>query len=208
MILTRQQLLRFSPTAKEGIIDAILEAWEEGAFEADGVNTPGRLAHFLAALAVDTRGLERLEEFLNLRPDAIMQRWPLLFQRLQAAHQFAHEPKALANYVYRDCWGNTEEADGWNYRASGFFPILGRSGYAAVGCESEPDELRRPAAALAIALRQWTEWKLNAAADADDLRAIRLAIKGTYENMTDSAIWVGRARRALVEEKAGAAASS
>lgn len=192
---------------------AYLQAFEDGdaLFEKHGINTPLRLAHFLAQVLHESGGLTVEFENMNYRATRIMEifgvgKHSAGVTENEAAH-LAGKPSALAERVYglRNAkkaleLGNTDPGDGFKYRGGGIMQTTGRGNYRRMGkrCgvdfEADPTLVCSAAHALKPALAEWTEGNLNALADKSDLRAITRKINGGYNGLDDREYWFKRVR--------------
>lgn len=129
-----------------------------------GINTPQQRAAFLAQLSVESGNLRSTEENLNYSAKRLTQVWKTRFPTIASAEPYAHNPEALANYVYANRLGNGNEAsgDGYRYRGRGLIQITGRENYRKVGYENNPDALTDPDIAAHSAAQFWTNRNLNA----------------------------------------------
>lgn len=174
-----------------------------------GIDTPLRVAHFLAQACVETWNFTRLDENLNYRAGVIAETFPKLASRAAALE---HKPEALANAAYAGENGNGDEAsgDGWRYRGRGLFGLTGRFNYEWVGSLlkrnpafarldpiEEPDLIAAPKLAVASAIAFWSARDLNEAADADDCVRITRAINGGTNGLSDRLVCKHRALKLL-----------
>jgi putative chitinase len=151
------------------------------------IDTPLRLAAFVAQCAHESRLFTALEEGLFYRtPERICAIFKSTVPNLAIATPLARNPKLLANRVYANRNGNRDEAsgDGWRYRGRGLIQLTGRANYerAASGLGrpyvDEPDLVLEPADACLTAGWFWDAGNLNALADASRIDAITRAING------------------------------
>lgn len=146
-------------------LNAAMASWE--------INSPQRIAAFLAQIAHESAGLTRLEENLRYSAKRLCQVWPKRFPSLQVAAPYANNPEKLANRVYAGRLGNGDEAsgDGWRYRGRGLIQLTGRSNYASCGkaldidLDETPDVLAEPTTASLSAAWFWSSRGLNELAD-------------------------------------------
>lgn len=129
-----------------------------GVVEKGQINTPLRMAHFLAQTGHESGGFKRLEENLMYSdPNRISQIFKFDFDQnknrvidpaeLEKAKSLAKKPKELANFVYANQNGNGNEAsgDGYNFRGRGYIQLTGRANYKAFSdfigenCVANPD---------------------------------------------------------------------
>lgn len=169
------------------ILQEVFAAWD--------INTPARVAAFLAQVGHESGGLTRLEENLNYSAEGLARTWPGRFaldpkaatkQPNALALQLARNPQAIANHVYASRLGNGDVAsgDGWAFRGRGLIQLTGRTNYRlcgkalAVDLEANPDRLRTPPLAARSAAWFWKSNGLNELADKRDLAALTLRING------------------------------
>jgi putative chitinase len=145
------------------------------ALEKFEINTPGRIAAFLAQVAVESQELTRLDENLNYKPERLMQVWPARFTTKESAAPYASNPHALANHVYANRGGNRDEksGDGYRYRGQGAIMVTFHDGFAKVQkalgipCLSCPEMLQTKTYAALSAALFWSDNELNFLADHD-----------------------------------------
>lgn len=129
--LTAETIRRFAPRARQDYVNALIGG--EAVFERWGINTPLRMAAFLATVCHETGGLTIVRENMNYTASRILDVWP----SRQEAVKFAHNPKALANDVYGKRMGNerngTNDDDGYRYRGGGLIQLTGRNSYERAG---------------------------------------------------------------------------
>lgn len=120
-----------------------------------GINTPLRMAHFLAQIGHETDSFRTLEEYASGK---------------------AYEGRADL--------GNTEPGDGVRFKGRGAFQCTGRYNYRKYGkrlkldLESNPELAANPVISIQIACLYWNDRKMSAKADADDLLACSVAVNG------------------------------
>lgn len=158
-----------------------------GAFKAFNVDTPSRMAAFIAQAMHESLRFTRLEESLwYTTPERIRDVWPSRFTSLSDAARYLRQPEKLANYVYANRLGNGDEAsgDGWKYRGRGIFHLTGRANYMAAGdglrvdYKSHPELVADPADAAFTAGWYWTSLRLNDYADNADIDGITRRVNG------------------------------
>ena len=96
-----------------------------------GINTPRRVAAFLAQTTHESNNFELITENLNYRAEGLMKTWPRQFPTLDIANKYAHKPELIANRVYANRMGNGNEAsgDGWAFCGRGLIQLTGREIY-------------------------------------------------------------------------------
>ena len=189
------------------------EAFENGdaLLAKAGINTPLRLAHFLAQVMHESGGLTVTAENMSYRAPRMLQIFgegnhSAAISQSEAEH-LAGKPSALAERVYgvgnskkAKELGNLTPGDGYKFRGSGIMQTTGRSNYRRMGerCgvdfESHPDLVCSAEHALKPALAEWIEGKLNALADKNDLRGITKRINGGYNGLAEREAWFKKIR--------------
>ncbi len=174
------------------------------------INTPARIAAFLAQLAHESARFDRLSENLNYSAQGLAATWPSRFrdaagQPSALARELHRRPEAIANVVYADRLGNgpAESGDGWHYRGRGLIQITGRSNYRACGdalgidLERYPELLEYPLYAALSAGWYWDARRLNQHADAHDVERITRLINGGTHGLRDRLALTEKAMTAL-----------
>ncbi len=170
MPLTQDQLQAIMPLCDTGKwIDPLNAAMER--FEID---TPSRMAAFLAQLAHESTETTRLTEGLFYsKAERLCKVWQKRFPTPASAEPYVKNPQKLANFVYAGRGGNGNEAsgDGWRYRGRGLFQLTFRDNYRLAGetlnlpLVDDPDRVVIPEVAALTAANYWQRLGLNALAD-------------------------------------------
>jgi putative chitinase len=179
------------------------------------IDTPERVAAFLAQIMHESANLARLEEDLNYSAQRLVEVWPKRFflppdqaAGRANAQDYQNNPQALANLVYASRMGNgpPESGDGWTFRGRGLIQLTGRASYGqastALGQDfvSNPDLLLQPVWAAQSAAWFWSMIRGNDFADQNTVGAfeeLTVAINGQSEGLPDrEAIWA-RAKQVL-----------
>ena len=138
------------------------------------IDTPARIASFLAQTGHESGQFNRLVESLNYTtPQRLMKVWPKRFPSEAIAAPYVRNEERLANFVYANRLGNGDAAsgDGYKYRGRGLIQVTGRSNYAACGKAlgldllNDPGLLIEPRYAALSAAWFWSSRGLNALAD-------------------------------------------
>ncbi len=178
-------------------LDAVVHTCQE--FE---INTPQRVAGFLAQTSHESGGYTMLSENLNYRAATLAACWPNRFAVLgpdkkpirengklvptAVANSIAGKPELIANLVYSSRMGNgpAESGEGWKYRGRGLKQLTGKFNYEkcgqALGIDlvGNPDLLLEPMAAARSAGWFWKANNLSAFADIDDIKGMTKKING------------------------------
>lgn len=161
------------------------------------IDTPARIAAFLAQVAHESADFMRVEENLNYSWQALRNTWPTRFPSDEFAQRYHRNPEKIANLVYGGRFGNGDEAsgDGWSYRGRGLIQITFRENYAAYAqviadpsIAANPSQLAQPRQAALSACWFWNSKNLNALADAGTEAAfndITYKINGGWNGKAD-----------------------
>lgn len=169
-----------------------------------GIDTPLRLAAFLAQIAHESGQLRTLVENLNYSAEALLRVFPRHFDAGRAAAS-ARQPERIGSRVYANRMGNGDEAggDGWRYRGRGLIQVTGKANYAACGAAlgldliAQPELLEQPGPAARSAGWFWHSNGLNRPADACDIETITRRINGGLTGFEDRKVHYARACAAL-----------
>ncbi len=95
------------------------------------INTPLRLAHFLAQCGHESGGFKLVNENLNYSADGLKKIFPKYFAQAGLAEQYARQPEKIASRVYGGRMGNGDEAskEGFKFRGRGYIQLTGKSNY-------------------------------------------------------------------------------
>ena len=83
------------------------------------MDSPLRLAHFMAQCAHESGNFKLVVENLNYSADGLLKVFPKYFKDKATADSYARKPEAIANRVYADRMGNGPEASGDGFRFRG-----------------------------------------------------------------------------------------
>jgi len=199
---------RIAPRAHENYLEAIRQG--NLLFEQHGITTPLRMAHFLAQALHETGGFTILRVSMNYSQARLIEIFGINHHsaaiKADEAAKLAGRPEDIAERVYglgnprkaREL-GNTNPGDGFRYRGNGILQMTGRVNHQRIGAvckvgfEDNPDLAIAPEHALKPALQEWTEHKLNAPADKNDIRAITRCINGGFTGLNEREAWFGKA---------------
>ena len=97
------------------------------------LNTPLRLAHFLAQAGHESGGFKALNENLNYGAKGLVTTFKKYFPTEDLAKQYERKPEKIANRVYGGRMGNGEEitGEGYKFRGRGYIQLTGKDNYKA-----------------------------------------------------------------------------
>ena len=143
-----------------------------GVMESFGVNTPLRLAHFLAQCGHESGGFRLTQENLNYSAKGLIGIFKKYFPTQALADAYARKPEKIANKVYGNRMGNGPESsgEGFKFRGRGYIQLTGKQNYTAFDAAVPDDILANPDLvstkhALASAAWFWKKNGLNLIAD-------------------------------------------
>jgi len=156
------------------------------------INTPQRVAAFLAQTAHESGGYTALHENLNYKAESLCKVWPRYFNAGNAS-QYAHNPEMIANRAYANRMGNGDEAsgDGWRYCGRGLLQLTGKSNYQAfadsvgIVVEEASSFLTTFEGAVQSACWFWESNNLNQYADSNDILTMTKRINGGTLGLDD-----------------------
>ena len=157
------------------------------------INTPQRMAAFIAQCAHESGGFRFLKENLNYKAESLMKTFPKYFHTRELADQYAKQPVKIANRVYGNRMGNGDEAsgDGYKYCGRGLIQLTGKDNYTwfaaslEIGPEEASEYLETFEGAAQSACWYWETNNLNVEADAGDIKKMTRKINGGYIGLED-----------------------
>jgi putative chitinase len=110
------------------------------------INTPLRLAHFLAQCGHESGGFRATQENLNYSAKGLMGIFKKYFPNASLAAQYERKPAKIAARVYGGRMGNGNEAsgEGYKFRGRGYIQLTGKENYTAFGKSIGEDILSNP----------------------------------------------------------------
>jgi len=104
-----------------------------GVMEKFEINTPLRLAHFLAQCGHESGNFRLVKENLNYSAKGLMGIFKKYFPTEALAKQYERKPEKIANKVYGGRMGNGPEAsgEGSKYCGRGYIQLTGKTNYQA-----------------------------------------------------------------------------
>ena len=192
-MLTLSQLKQLLPK------NPYVEHWHhalEQLFPDYDINTPKRMAAFIAQCAHESGGFMVLKENLNYKPASLRKLFSKYFPTDELAQQYCSKPNkqaAIANRIYGGRMGNGDESSGDGYRfcGRGLIQLTGRSNYQSFAdslemkIEDVPEYLATFEGAAQSACWFWETNKLNQWADAGDILTLTKRINGGTIGLED-----------------------
>ena len=130
---------------KGHIPDAVLSQIPDTAKKFE-LNTPLRLAHFLAQAGHESGGFKAVNENLNYGAKGLLGIFKKYFPTQEKAALYERKPEKIANLVYGGRMGNGPEAsgDGYRYRGRGYIQLTGKDNYKAFDAVVEESIIENP----------------------------------------------------------------
>lgn len=200
MLLTVDQLVAIFPRCRPAASTYVNVL--NDAMRRNEINTPKRMAAFLAQAGHESAQFTAVVESLNYSSTALLATWPKRFTR-ELAEKVQRNPEAIANIVYGGRYGNNTSGDGWLYRGRGWFQVTFKNNYLACGLAlgldlvQFPQKLEEASNAALSAAWYWSTNKLNALADAGNFTKITQVINGGQNGAAEREAFYKTALRVL-----------
>ena len=189
-VLSKEQLAQIIPG------NPYLDHWHHAlslALPDYEINTPQRVASFLAQCAHESGGFRALKENLNYKAASLRRVFPKYFPDDNIAAQYAGKQEMIANRVYGGRMGNglEETGDGYKYCGRGLIQLTGKSNYQAFAdsietpVEEIPEFLATFEGAVQSACWFWESNNLNQFADRGDIITMTKRINGGTIGLED-----------------------
>ena len=193
-MITAEQFQHLFPRAQDP------ESWATSmneVFPTYDINTPERVAAFLAQCGHESGGWTVFEENLNYSAKGLVGTFKKYFPTEADAKPYERKPEMIANKIYANRMGNgaPESGDGYKYRGRGPIQLTGRANYTAFAKEmfddwqnviENPDWVTADRDfALMSAIWFWNKNKLNVQADSGDIKLMTKKINGGYIGLED-----------------------
>jgi len=160
------------------------------------INTPKRIAAFVAQCAHESAEFTVIQENLNYKASALRRLFPKYFPTDELAEQYASKPnkqQAIANRIYANRMGNGDESsgDGFAFRGRGLIQLTGKTNVTnfADSISITPEEaieyLETFEGAAQSACFFWEQAKLNEFADKGDILTLTKRINGGTIGLND-----------------------
>lgn len=190
--LTLEHLQACLPDAKKANLEKFVEGFNE-TFEHFEINTPERMAMFLAQTGHESGNFAATEEGLSYGAKGLMGTFKKYFPDEATAKAYERKGEKIANRVYGGRMGNGPEAsgDGYKYRGRGIIQLTGKDNYKncgkALGLDlvADPDSVAKNPVAVLSAGWFWDTRKLNQWADSGDVLTVTKKINGGTIGLED-----------------------
>lgn len=157
------------------------------------INTPQRVAAFLAQCAHESGGFRALKENLNYKAASLRRVFPKYFPDDAIANAYANKGEMIANRVYANRMGNGDEhsGDGFKYCGRGLIQLTGKNNYTLFAgsldmeVEDVPEYLQTFEGAVQSACFFWETTNLNGLADKGDILNMTKKINGGTIGLED-----------------------
>ena len=157
------------------------------------INTPQRMAAFLAQCAHESGGFRAIKENLNYRAVTLRKIFGKYFPTDEMAQQYANKPEKIANLVYANRMGNggPETGDGYRYSGRGLIQLTGKDNYFwfAASINLSPEEASQYMETFEGAAQSacwfWETNNLNQWADKGDIVTLTKRINGGTIGLED-----------------------
>ena len=157
------------------------------------IDTPQRMAAFLAQCAHESGGFSAIKENLNYRAVTLRKIFPKYFPTDEIAQQYAGKPQAIANKVYANRMGNGDEesGDGYRYCGRGLIQLTGKDNYfwfaesLGISTEEASEYMETFEGAAQSACWFWETNNLNQWADRGDILTLTKRINGGTIGLED-----------------------
>jgi putative chitinase len=161
-----------------------------------GIDTPKRIAAFVAQCSHESAGFTALKENLNYKAATLRKIFPKYFPDDELANHYASKPdkqQAIANRVYANRMGNgpEESGDGFRFCGRGLIQLTGRDNYSwfaaslDISVEEASEYLQTFEGAAQSACWFWETNSLNRWADAGDIVTLTKKINGGTIGLED-----------------------
>jgi len=160
------------------------------------INTPQRVAAFVAQCAHESGNFRILKENLNYKAASLRKIFPKYFPDDATANHYASLPnkqEAIANRVYANRMGNGDESsgDGWRFCGRGLIQLTGKDNYSwfaaslSITVEDAAEYLQTFEGAAQSACWFWETNNLNQWADKGDILTLTKRINGGTIGLDD-----------------------
>lgn len=192
MEITLQLLQAVCPKTKSSVLEKFVQPLND-VVEYYEINTPQRLAAFLAQTAHESGGFNAVKENLNYSAKGLMTTFKKYFPNEELAKQYERQPQKIANRVYANRMGNGPEdsGDGHRFCGRGLIQLTGKQNYTrfasdlGVSLAECVQYMETPAGAASSAGWFWDNNNLNQYCDSGDFVTLTKRINGGTIGLAD-----------------------
>lgn len=160
------------------------------------INTPLRLAHFLAQCSHESGNFKIFRENLNYSSHGLRTMFTKYFPTETLALQYERKPEMIGNRVYASRMGNGDEAsgDGFRFRGRGAIQLTGKANYSAFSkfigedCVANPDLIatKYPLTSAGFFFQNNGLWQICDKGDTEDVvKQVTKRVNGGYNGLPD-----------------------
>ena len=160
------------------------------------IDTPQRIAAFVAQCAHESGNFRAIKENLNYRAPTLRKLFSKYFPTDDLAAAYANmsnKQEAIANRIYANRMGNgpEESGDGYRYCGRGLIQLTGKTNYSLfaesleISVEEASEYLQTFEGAAQSACWFWESNNLNRFADVGDIKGLTKAINGGFIGLED-----------------------
>ncbi len=214
-VLTAALMRRMWPRAPKATVDAIVRVSLDVLADAQ-IDTPIRLAHFMAQISHECSGGTIVRENMNYTAERILAVFGVGKHSAKVtaaeAARLARNPEALAERVYglgnpkkAAELGNVRNGDGYRFRGNGMLQLTGRANHRdiarkiGIDIEANPEMLEDPAKSFRVAALEFKALSCLQAADADNINLVTRRVNGGDNGIADRKSWLAKWKAALAD---------
>ena len=159
------------------------------------IDTPQRVAAFLAQCAHESGGFKAIKENLNYRPETLLKLFKKYFDLPTAQHycSMPNKQEAIANRIYANRMGNgpEESGDGYKFCGRGLIQLTGKQNYTklaedlGISIDETIAYLETSSGAVSSAGWFWDNNNLNQYCDKGDFVTLTKRINGGTIGLAD-----------------------
>ena len=185
--MTTQKLILKLPLQVVGELDEVIKTYN--------INTPNRLAHFLAQCGHESNNFKAVIENLNYSEEGLLKIFPKYFDK-NTAKSYARRPEMIANMVYGGRMGNGDKnsGDGYKFSGKGYIQLTGKTNYKSFGDYIGVDLITNPslvATKYALSSAAWyfekrKLWQVcDEGIELETIKKVTKLVNGGYNGLED-----------------------
>ena len=189
-MITAEQFHKLFPRNPEPAV------WAEAmanVFPTYEINTPQRIAAYLAQCGHESGGWKAVRENLNYSAKGLMGIFKKYFPTVTLANAYQRQPEMIANKVYANRMGNgpEESGEGYKFCGRGLIQLTGKQNYTkfaadlGISVDETVAYLETPEGAVSSAGWFWDNNDLNKFCDNDDFVGLTKRINGGTIGLED-----------------------